>query len=262
MAKKKINYQNTVIYKICCDDTEEFYIGSTTDFTRRKSQHKSACNNENNKNHTSKIYQTIREYGGWDNWRMVVVEEYPCENKREAEKREEEIRMELKTTFNSVRDDKCSVNGCETYAKKSGMCITHGAKVKKRCSTDGCEKQAQKGGLCVKHGAKVKRCSVDGCEKGAVKGGVCISHGAKFKRCSVNGCENQSVKGGVCVTHGAKVKHTRCSADGCDNYVQKGGMCRTHGAKYTCIICNATLSALSQKAHEKSKKHLNNLENV
>ena len=214
MAKKKINYQNTVIYKISCDDTEEFYIGSTTDLTSRKYQHKWRCNNENNRGYNLKIYKTIRQYGGWDNWRMVVVEEYPCENKREAEKREEEIRMELKATLNTRRawtDNKCSVDGCENYSLK--------------------------GGICVKHGAKIKRCSADGCEKHVQKGGVCI-------------------------THGAVIVKKRCSIDGCEKQEQKSGVCRTHGAKYICTICNATLSALSQKAHEKSKKHLNNLENV
>ena len=61
MAKKKINYQNTVIYKICCDDTSDFYIGSTTDFIRRKSGHKSTCNNANRKSYNLKVYKTIRE---------------------------------------------------------------------------------------------------------------------------------------------------------------------------------------------------------
>ena len=209
MAKKKINYQNTVIYKICCDDTEDFYIGSTTDFTSRKSSHKTACTNEKHKSYNFKVYKTIREYSGWQNWRMVVVEKFPCNNKREAEKREEEIRMELKATLNMCRawtDGKCSVNGCENHL--------------------------QKGGVCIKHGGEKTRCSVDGCENGAVKDGVCVSHGAVTKRCSIEGCENKSVKGGVCAKH---------------------------SPRYTCTVCNKSLSIVSQKAHEKTKTHLENV---
>jgi len=184
MARKKINYQNTVIYKFCCDDTDEFYIGSTTDFTRRKSAHKSACNNEKSKGHNLKIYKTIREYGGWKNWRMVEIEKYPCNNKRKAEKREEEIRMELKATLNTYRawtDGKCNVDGCENQPKKNGVCVKHGA-VMKRCNVNGCENQSVKNGVCRKHGAVVnqKRCSVDGCENGAVKNGVCVKHSAQY----------------------------------------------------------------------------------
>jgi hypothetical protein len=67
------------------------------------------------------------------------------------------------------------------------------------CSADGCTNHAAKGGVCIKHGAKVKRCSSEGCTNHAKKGGVCIRHGAKFKRCSSEGCVNIAKKGGVCV---------------------------------------------------------------
>ena len=184
MAKKKINYQNTVIYKISCDDTEDFYIGSTTDFTSRKSSHKTACTNEKHKSYNFKVYKTIREYSGWQNWRMVVVEKFPCDNRRE----------------------RCSVYGCKNYPVKDGVCVSHGA--------------------------VVKRCSIDGCENGAVKDGICVSHGAVTKRCSIEGCENKSVKGGVCAKH---------------------------SPRYTCTVCNKSLSIVSQKAHEKTKTHLENV---
>jgi predicted GIY-YIG superfamily endonuclease len=63
------------IYKICCDDLPEFvYVGSTKAFRQRKNEHKSNCNNDNKK-HNFKLYQTIRENGGWENWRMVIIDE-------------------------------------------------------------------------------------------------------------------------------------------------------------------------------------------
>ena len=49
MPKKVIN--DYYFYKIVCDDLPHYiYIGSTCDFIRRKSLHKSDCNNINRKN--------------------------------------------------------------------------------------------------------------------------------------------------------------------------------------------------------------------
>ena len=103
MPRIKTDYSRTVIYVIKCKDdniTEE-YIGSTIDFIKRKCQHKNTCNNENNKKYNFKIYKFIRENGGWENWIMLEVEKYPCQDKNEAHKREEEIRIDRKTKLNS-----------------------------------------------------------------------------------------------------------------------------------------------------------------
>ena len=96
MPRMPINYQNCVIYKIVCLDPniEYTYVGSTTNFIERKNLHKSRCS-ITNKNNYYKLYQTIRENSGWENWTMVQIEEYPCNNKREAECREEYWRVEL-----------------------------------------------------------------------------------------------------------------------------------------------------------------------
>ena len=68
---------------------------------KRKYQHKSSCNNENSKDYNYYVYQFIRLHGGWNNWNMVQIEEYPCKNKREAEARETYWMKELKSTLNS-----------------------------------------------------------------------------------------------------------------------------------------------------------------
>ena len=63
------------IYKICCDDVPDYvYVGSTKAFRERKRHHKYSCTNVNGKSYHSKIYTTIRDNGGWDNWRMVIIE--------------------------------------------------------------------------------------------------------------------------------------------------------------------------------------------
>tara|TARA_R110000824_G_scaffold397527_1_gene600500 strand:+ start:201 stop:833 length:633 start_codon:yes stop_codon:yes gene_type:complete len=85
------------IYKICCDDVPEFYIGSTQSVRHRKGSHKKRCNG---KSDNYKIYQTIRANGGWNNWRMVVIEEMPNTTKIGAKIQEEFHRVELKATLN------------------------------------------------------------------------------------------------------------------------------------------------------------------
>ena len=103
MPKNNINYSNTIIYKIVCNDLniKELYIGSTTDFYNRKSNHKSKCNSENDKNYNSNIYKCIRANGGWDNWSMIEIEKFPCKDSLEARARERYWCEQLNATLNS-----------------------------------------------------------------------------------------------------------------------------------------------------------------
>ena len=103
MPKNNINYSNTIIYKIVCNDLniKELYIGSTTDFYNRKSNHKSKCNSENDKNYNSNIYKCIRANGGWDNWSMIEIEKFPCKYSLEARARERYWCEQLNATLNS-----------------------------------------------------------------------------------------------------------------------------------------------------------------
>jgi len=91
------------IYKLCCDDCDDFYVGSTKSIKDRKYEHKSACNNKNGKSYHQKTYVKIRENGGWDNWRMVCLEECDenIKTKIQAQMKEEEYRLKLKATMNS-----------------------------------------------------------------------------------------------------------------------------------------------------------------
>lgn len=86
MPKKAIDYSNTVIYKIVCNDLNitDCYVGHTTDFRKRKAHHK--CNAINKK--ILKVYNFINENGGWDNWQMIMVEKIECVDNLEATARE------------------------------------------------------------------------------------------------------------------------------------------------------------------------------
>jgi hypothetical protein len=90
MTKTTINYENTVIYKIVCDDLaiKDCYVGHTTNFTKRKGQHKASCNKEGNNHEHYKVYRCIRENGGWDNWDMFEIEKFKCNDGNEARARE------------------------------------------------------------------------------------------------------------------------------------------------------------------------------
>ena len=103
MPRKKIN--DYTFYKIVCLDNsvEVCYVGSTADFNKRRSSHKINCNNENSKTYNLKIYKTIRDNGGWVNFKMVQLGTREQLSKRQAEQIEEEYRVELKANMNMRR---------------------------------------------------------------------------------------------------------------------------------------------------------------
>lgn len=103
MPKTLINYANTIMYKLVCNDLNitGCYVGHTTNFIKRKASHKERCSDPNNKKYHLKIYKMIRENGDWCNWSMVMIEEYPCKNKQVAVKRERELFESLESTLNT-----------------------------------------------------------------------------------------------------------------------------------------------------------------
>ena len=102
MPRKEIDYSKTVIYKIVCNDlnVKDVYVGHTTDFTKRKASHKGVLNCPNHHNYNLKIYTTMRDNGGWENWTMIEIEKYPCNDKNEACSRERHFYELLNATMN------------------------------------------------------------------------------------------------------------------------------------------------------------------
>ena len=104
MPKVAIDYKHTIIYKIEHIEKDDLvYVGHTTNWDRRKCEHKRNSNNENSSKHNYKLYQMIKDNGGWDNFRMIEVEKYPCLDRREADKRETEVMKELKSNMNMIK---------------------------------------------------------------------------------------------------------------------------------------------------------------
>jgi len=69
----------SVIYKLVCKDPNvlECYVGSTRNFVMRRHLHKSDSKNEESIKGKYKLYQKMREAGGWNNWNMEILEECP-----------------------------------------------------------------------------------------------------------------------------------------------------------------------------------------
>ena len=77
----KKDYSKAKIYKLVniFDKNEKMvYIGTTTNFIVRKYQHKRRCNDVNDRGYNWKVYKYIRKTGGFKNWKMEIIEEYPC----------------------------------------------------------------------------------------------------------------------------------------------------------------------------------------
>ena len=100
MPRTATDYSKLVVYKIQhINNPELLYVGSTTEFTKRKYNHKNYCGNDNGKKYNYKLYQMIRENGNWDMFNMIVVKEFPCENKRQAEAEEDRLIREMKANY-------------------------------------------------------------------------------------------------------------------------------------------------------------------
>ena len=104
MPKNEIDYSNTIIYKITCKDTniKDVYVGHTTNFVQRKHAHKQTCVNNKASNYKCKLYEVIRDNGGWQNWTMEIINFYNCKDHYEARKKEQEYFILLGATLNSI----------------------------------------------------------------------------------------------------------------------------------------------------------------
>ena len=85
-------YDKFCIYKIYQPEIPELiYIGSTTNFSQRKSSHKKYCTNKVSKKYHYPIYQYIRSCGGFEKFVIEIIDFYPCKTKNEGLLREKEL---------------------------------------------------------------------------------------------------------------------------------------------------------------------------
>jgi hypothetical protein len=102
MTKQNIDYSKTIIYKIVCKDItiKEVYVGRTTNFIKRKAVHKSNCSCITSKGYNLYVYEIIRQNGGWNNWDMIEIVKFPCNDTHDASKQERYYMEFLQATLN------------------------------------------------------------------------------------------------------------------------------------------------------------------
>ena len=96
---------NYSMYKIYPknSDLNYSYIGHTNNFVFRKRQHQLPCIDTTHTKSHIKLYQVIRENGGWDEWVMVEIEKLIGKTKLEARIREQELIEEHGANLNLLK---------------------------------------------------------------------------------------------------------------------------------------------------------------
>ena len=85
------NYKNGKTYQLISDETDFIYVGSTTQqLAKRFWDHKDKAK----KGLKSKVYQTMRDIG-IETFRIVLINEFPCETKEQLCAEEERCRKEI-----------------------------------------------------------------------------------------------------------------------------------------------------------------------
>lgn len=79
-----MSYKNGKIYKLECDDGYFYYGSTTTELRKRLYRHKLTSDKQ-----PYRIYQHINTIG-WDKVKILLVENFPCETKKELIQKENE----------------------------------------------------------------------------------------------------------------------------------------------------------------------------
>lgn len=95
------NYQNSKLYKLVNDIDDDIYVGGTAKkyLNSRLSSH--ICESRKEQNLNRKVYKHIQQIGGWNHVQIVLLEEYPCNNRVELRARERHWIETLKASLNS-----------------------------------------------------------------------------------------------------------------------------------------------------------------
>ena len=97
MPKNNIDYTKTIIYKIQHNERLDLiYIGHTTNFDSRQSQHKksSGCHERTH------LYERINAHGGWNAFKMSPIKQVSCKNRIDALIEEQKAMDEFKASLN------------------------------------------------------------------------------------------------------------------------------------------------------------------
>jgi group I intron endonuclease len=120
------DYSKGKIYKIVNNIDDEIYVGSTTQpLYKRMENHRRNCRNE--KKQSRRIYSHMLEHG-IHNFKIILIEEYPCKNKMELERRERHFIEVMKSKLNTnlpTRTDREYYQDNKEYIKEKSRKYHH-----------------------------------------------------------------------------------------------------------------------------------------
>jgi hypothetical protein len=129
---KMVNYDNSIIYKICCKDLtiKEIYVGGTTNFTRRKYEHRTNCRCPKSKKHNRPVYKFIRDNGTMKNWDIIILERFKAIDKEDLRQKEREWIEKLEPTLNCQKLPYRTDEDIKKWRKEYSIKISDKNKVK------------------------------------------------------------------------------------------------------------------------------------
>ena len=89
-------------YKIAIKGTKHCYIGSSKNFIQRMRLHKNSFFTFTASNHNLKLYEVMRQNGGWDNIEILVISTQDFETKEEALIQEQKYIVQYKSNLNMI----------------------------------------------------------------------------------------------------------------------------------------------------------------
>ena len=111
------------------NDVDLCYVGSTSNFRLRKISHKQNATNPKSVKYNMRVYQTIREYGGWEEFQMIEIGREEQLTLTQARQKEEEYRVEMKANMNQI---KCYRSEEERIQQKRDLAKISGALYRKQ----------------------------------------------------------------------------------------------------------------------------------
>lgn len=98
------DFNNCVLYHIRFKKTKvTIYVGSTTHFPQRQRNHKYRCTNEKQKEYNLPLYKYIRANGSFDDFEVVPIKCFSCNNKTELLLEEQKEIDNHDTLYNGCR---------------------------------------------------------------------------------------------------------------------------------------------------------------
>lgn len=142
-SENKVQLITGIVYLIECKDPaiKDFYIGGTIrSFSERRGGHKKACNNKKWLDHNHYKYKFIRDNGGWNNWRMTVIEYIDVEDENDLRLYEQLWIDTLNPTLNKNKAynpnvKKIAVKHCSNCDKTYTSCNIKRHQRSKYCKT-------------------------------------------------------------------------------------------------------------------------------